>query len=86
MNYEPIDWDTVPDVMSKDQFYKLCHISKSTARYLLQTGKVPCQYTGKKTRAIRSAKRMCRLISRERESARSYICPKTQSAKRNFRP
>lgn len=50
MNYEPINWDTVPDVMSKDQFYKLCHISKSTARYLLQTGKVPCQYTGKKTR------------------------------------
>ena len=50
MNYEPINWDTVPDVMSKDQFYKLCHISKSTARYLLQTGKVPCRYTGKKTR------------------------------------
>lgn len=22
----PIDWDSVPDVMNKDQFYRLCHM------------------------------------------------------------
>lgn len=46
----PIDWDSVPDVMNKDQFYRLCHISKSTALHLLKGGKVPCEWTGKKTR------------------------------------
>lgn len=49
MNYEPINWDSVPEILSKEQFYKLCHISKSTARYLLVSGKVPCIQTGKKT-------------------------------------
>lgn len=48
--YEWIDWDQIPDVINKDRFYRLCRISKSTARYLLQSGTVPCQYTGKKTR------------------------------------
>ncbi len=48
--YEWIDWDQIPDVMTKDQFYRICHISKATARYLLQSGTVPCHYTGKKTR------------------------------------
>ncbi len=43
----PIDWDSVPDVMNKDQFYRLCHISKSTALHLLKSGKVPCEWSGK---------------------------------------
>ena len=43
----PIDWDSVPDVMNKDQFYRLCHISKSTALHLLKSGKVPCEWWGK---------------------------------------
>lgn len=47
---EYIDWNQVPDVITKDQFYRICHISKQTARYLLQSGIVPCKYTGKKTR------------------------------------
>lgn len=38
-----------PDGLSKEQFYKIAHISKATARYLLQSGKVPCKCTGKKT-------------------------------------
>ncbi|MGM9647895.1 MAG: hypothetical protein ACI3YH_07180, partial [Eubacteriales bacterium] len=46
----PIDWASVPDVMNKDQFYRICHISKSTALHLLKSGKVPCEWTGKKTR------------------------------------
>ncbi len=50
MNYHSIDWDSVPDTITKEQLYQVCHISKATARYLLQSGKIPCQYTGKKTR------------------------------------
>ena len=32
------------------------HISKSTARYLLQSGKIPCYYTGKQTRCYKIKK------------------------------
>lgn len=39
-----------PRSMNKDQFYKLAHISKATALYLLKSGLVPCTDTGKKTR------------------------------------
>ena len=38
-----------PDVMSKDQFRKACHISCRKARWLLETGLVPCSKTNKKT-------------------------------------
>ena len=51
-----IDWNTVPDVITKEQFYKLCHISKRTAMYLLRTGKAPCQYSGKQTRCYKIRK------------------------------
>ena len=39
-----------PDSMNKEQFYKIAHISKAKARWLLQTGLVPCRDTGRKTR------------------------------------
>ena len=39
-----------PDEVSKEQLWKICHISKKTARYLLQTGLIPCVQSGKKTR------------------------------------
>ncbi len=42
-----VEWDKVPDVMSKETFYKVCHISKATALELLQTKKVPCRYIKK---------------------------------------
>lgn len=39
-----------PKTMSKDQFYRVAHISKATALYLLSSGVLPCSDTGKKTR------------------------------------
>ena len=30
-----------PEVITKDQFYRIAHISKATALFLLQSGKVP---------------------------------------------
>ena len=56
MNDFSVNWDSVPDELTKDQFYQLCHISKSTALYLLRSGKVPCEWTGKKTRCYKIKK------------------------------
>ena len=42
--------NTYPEKITKDQFYRICHISKKTASYLLDNGLVPCINSGKKTR------------------------------------
>ena len=41
---------TYPEVITKDQFYRICHISKKTASYLLDNELVPCTNSGKQTR------------------------------------
>ncbi len=56
MNEAFLNWDEIPDVITKDQLYRICHISKSTALYLLQSGKIPCEYTGKRTRCYKIKK------------------------------
>ena len=56
MKENAINWDAVPDVITKDQLYRICHISKSTALYLLQSRKIPCEYTGRKTRCYKIKK------------------------------
>lgn len=38
-----------PNGLSKEQFYKIAHISKSTALYLIQSGKILCTSNGKQT-------------------------------------
>ena len=56
-----------PETISKDQFYRIAHISKATALHLLQNGLVPCKDTGKKTRryTIRTDDVITYLIDRE---------------------
>lgn len=56
-----------PEMMSKEQFYKVAHISKATALYLLSSGKIPCKDSGKKTRryCIRTDDVIFYLIDRE---------------------
>lgn len=54
--HKPINWNEVLDVITKEQFYRICHISKSTALYLLKSGAVPCEYSGKKTRCYKIKK------------------------------
>ena len=56
MNETAINWDSIPDIITKDQLYQICHISRSTALYLLRSGKIPCEYTGKKTRCYKIKK------------------------------
>ena len=56
-----------PEIITKEQFYKIAHISKATALYLLRSGKVPCRDSGKKTRRykIRREDVIFYLIDRE---------------------
>lgn len=44
-----------PEYVTKDQFYRICHISKNTARYYLENGFIPCLDSGKKTRRYKIA-------------------------------
>ena len=45
-----------PDIMSKDQFQKACHLSCRKAYWLLNSGLLPCERTGKKTRCYKIKK------------------------------
>lgn len=42
-----------PQFMTKDQMYRVCHISKKTCLFLLESGLVPCLDSGKKTRRFK---------------------------------
>lgn len=72
---QPIIWENIPETLNKEQFYKLCHISKSTALQLLKSGKVPCEKSGKKTRCYKIKKEDVKKYLKERG-----IHPKAYSA------
>ena len=50
-NDHPYQWilDQYPTVITKEQLYKLCHVSKKTALHYLENGLIPCECTEKKT-------------------------------------
>lgn len=50
-NTDKYQWvlDKYPDVITKEQLYKICHVSKKTALYYLQSEFIPCECSGKKT-------------------------------------
>ena len=52
MDQQIIDYlkSTYPEVISADQFYRICRSSKRTARYYLDNKFLPCIDSGKKTR------------------------------------
>ena len=58
MDVFPVNWDSVPEVMNKEQFFRICHISKSTALHLRKSGKCPASGRVRKPGAIKSEKRM----------------------------
>ena len=49
MKYQSI-LTSYPEYISKEQMYRICHISKKTCLYLLESGLVPCIDNGKQTR------------------------------------
>lgn len=56
MSKDAINWNDISETITKEQLYRICHISKSTALYLLKSGKIPCEYTGKRTRCYKIKK------------------------------
>ena len=65
-----------PPIMSKEQFYKVCHISKRKAEYLLKSGLVPCENSHRKTHTFKIKKTDVKayLIDREINPAK-YVIP-----------
>ena len=57
MTYDAKELAQYPEIMNKEQMRKVCHISKRTARYLLQFNLIPHVCTGKKTRCYAIKKR-----------------------------
>lgn len=78
---EPINWNTLPDEMSKEQFRIICHISKATAAKLLESGVVPCIHSGKKTRCYSIKKTDVQVYLKNRKSnvTLQYGCDKNNS-------
>ena len=69
-----------PDPMGRTDFRKACRIGTRTSLYLLQSGLVPCENTGKQTRCYKIAKadvaaylrrRLAELDDLEREAAQA---------------
>ena len=77
MQYDPKEFKKYPEVMSKEQLYKVCHIAKRTATYLLQSGLIPNTYTGKQTRCYQIKKNDVIAFLEDREvNPDKYILPK----------
>ncbi len=49
MDYEYLR-QQYPETISMDQLYRICHISKRKAKWLLENGIIPCKDSGKQTR------------------------------------
>lgn len=68
MKINDIDWSKVLDILAKEQVRLLCHCSKRTALYYLKSGKLPCIYSGKKTRCYKIRKEDLMAFIEDREN------------------
>ena len=69
--------------LSKEQFYKECHISKATALWLIQSGLIPAIDTKKKTKRYLIAREDVEIFKHERERNPSKYTISETSAGRN---
>ena len=66
-----------PDRISKEQLYKICHVSKRTALAYLETGLIPCRCSGKKTRKYSIKLKDVIYFLKERDRAPdSFVTPR----------
>jgi len=69
-----------PDIMSLEQMRTICHISKKTARLLLQNGYIPHTNTGKKTYTYLIAKTaVIHYLTKRMNTPKKYSKTKTHS-------
>lgn len=68
--------DEYPEVITKEQLWKICHISKRKATWLLENGYIPCTDTGKQTRrfTIRT-KDIIRYLEDREKHPENYLTP-----------
>ena len=64
-----------PNPMSRNDFRIACHIGTRTSIYLLQSGLVPCENTGKQTRCYKIAKADVAAYLRRRLAEPAYYTP-----------
>ena len=64
-----------PDPMSRNDFRIACHIGTRTSIYLLESGLVPCENNGKKTRCYKIAKADVATYLLRRLSEPEYYTP-----------
>ena len=64
-----------PDPMGRTDFRKACRIGTRTSIYLLQSGLVPCENTGKQTRCYKIAKADVAAYLRRRLAEPAYYTP-----------
>ena len=62
------EFKNYPEIMNKEQLRIACHISKHTALYLLRSGLIPNETTGKKTRCYRIRKSDVIAFLKDRET------------------
>ena len=75
MKYNPKEFKNLPTIMNKEQLRAACHISKRTALYLLQSGLIPCETTGKKTRCYSIKKKDIIAFLKDREQNPTKYLP-----------
>ena len=89
MDKQTIDYlkSTYPDVITKDQFYRICHISKKTASYLLDNGLVPCTNSGKQTRKYKiHIDDVITFLDARENNPLAFKTPKNFYASRTYNP
>ena len=47
MRFDPVELSAYPEVLSKKQLRRACHISQRTAHYLLETGLIPNRHSNR---------------------------------------
>jgi hypothetical protein len=63
--------------VTKDQFYRICHISKKSAKYYLDNGFIPCVASKKKTRRYKIKMKDIVLFLEDRDAnPTKYYLPK----------
>ena len=76
-----------PKIVSKDQVYRICHISKATALYLLQSGLIPNVDSGKKTRKYRiQLDDVIAYLQKQEEDPLAFKPPENYYAGRRYQP
>lgn len=75
-----------PEYVSENQLYKICHIAKRSAKYLLDNGIIPCENSGKKTRKYRIALNDIIVYLEKRDKTLNSMIPRGCVNSRTPRP